>query len=138
VDLKDPEQVQEFVNHSWYKYGDETKGLHPFDGVTEPNFVLGAEHQGQEDQHRGDRRRRQVLVDQGTALAGHPWKSARWPATSSATPRACPEFKEPVDMVLKKLDVPITALFSTLGRTAARGLEAAWAAHKLQTTSSTS
>jgi hydrogenase large subunit len=38
VDLKDPEQIQEFVNHSWYKYADESKGLHPFDGVTEPNY----------------------------------------------------------------------------------------------------
>jgi [NiFe] hydrogenase large subunit len=28
-----------------------------------------------------------------------------------------------VDSVLKKLDVPVTALFSTLGRTAARGIE---------------
>jgi hypothetical protein len=43
-----------------------------------------------------------------------------------------PEFKEPVDMVLKKLDLPLTALFSTLGRTAARGLEASWAAHKMR------
>jgi len=42
-----------------------------------------------------------------------------------------PEFKEPVDMVLRKLDVPLAALFSTLGRTAARGLECQWAAHKL-------
>ena len=33
------------------------------------------------------------------------------------------EVKEPVDQVLKTLDVPVTALFSTLGRTAARGLE---------------
>jgi hydrogenase large subunit len=43
-----------------------------------------------------------------------------------------PEFKDPVDMVLKKLDLPLTALFSTLGRTAARGLEASWAAHKMR------
>jgi hydrogenase large subunit len=28
--------------------------------------------------------------------------------------------------------VPITALFSTLGRTAARGLEAQWSAHKMK------
>ncbi|WP_439673005.1 Uptake hydrogenase large subunit (plasmid) [Cupriavidus necator] len=41
VDPRDPEQVQEFVAHSWYKYADETKGLHPWDGVTEPNYVLG-------------------------------------------------------------------------------------------------
>ena len=35
-------------------------------------------------------------------------------------------------MVLKKLDVPLPALFSTLGRTAARGLECSWAAHKMK------
>ena len=33
------------------------------------------------------------------------------------------EFKEPVDKVLSTLNVPATALFSTLGRTAARGIE---------------
>ncbi|CCG06901.1 Nickel-dependent hydrogenase, large subunit [Pararhodospirillum photometricum DSM 122] len=43
-----------------------------------------------------------------------------------------PEFKEPTDALLRLLDVPITALFSTLGRTAARGLECQWAAHKLK------
>ncbi|MFN7888045.1 MAG: nickel-dependent hydrogenase large subunit, partial [Betaproteobacteria bacterium] len=43
-----------------------------------------------------------------------------------------PEFKEPVDKVLKDLGLPLTALFSTLGRTAARGLEASWAAHKMK------
>jgi hydrogenase large subunit len=40
IDPRDPEQVQEFVTHSWYKYADDTKGLHPWDGVTEPNFEL--------------------------------------------------------------------------------------------------
>ena len=33
------------------------------------------------------------------------------------------EFKYMVEMVLGKLDVPATALFSTLGRTAARAME---------------
>ena len=46
--------------------------------------------------------------------------------------KGIPEFKEPVEMVLSKLDVPVTALFSTLGRTAARGLECSWAAHALK------
>jgi hydrogenase large subunit len=40
--------------------------------------------------------------------------------------------KELIDKTLKTLDVPITALFSTLGRTAARGLECMWAAQKLR------
>ncbi|MFN8692441.1 MAG: nickel-dependent hydrogenase large subunit, partial [Cyclobacteriaceae bacterium] len=34
------------------------------------------------------------------------------------------EYKEVVDSTLSALDVPVEALFSTLGRTAARGLEA--------------
>ena len=46
VDVRDPEQVQEFVSHSWYKYADETKGLHPWDGVTEPNYELGPNTKG--------------------------------------------------------------------------------------------
>lgn len=40
VDLRDPEQVQEFVDHSWYKYADGKKGLHPWDGVTDHAFEL--------------------------------------------------------------------------------------------------
>jgi hydrogenase large subunit len=39
--------------------------------------------------------------------------------------------KELVDSTLKDLGVPITALFSTLGRTAARGLECLWSAKEL-------
>ena len=42
------------------------------------------------------------------------------------------EITEQLNMVLKTLDVPVTALFSTLGRTAARGLEASWSAHKMK------
>jgi hydrogenase large subunit len=46
IDPRDPEQVQEFVPHSWYKYSDEKKGLHPWDGETEPNYVLGDKTKG--------------------------------------------------------------------------------------------
>eukprot|EP01037_Dinobryon_pediforme_P042905 gene42905-53582_t len=46
IDPRDPEQVQEFVGHSWYKYPDETKGLHPWDGITEPHYELGAGTKG--------------------------------------------------------------------------------------------
>ncbi len=40
------------------------------------------------------------------------------------------EITEQINFVLKTLDVPVDALFSTLGRTAARALEAQWAADK--------
>jgi hydrogenase large subunit len=132
VDLKDPEQVQEWVTHSWYKYADESKGLHPFDGVTDPNFVLGAATKGT----RTD-------VKEFDESAKYSWvKSPRWKGNPVevgplarylvAYARGNKEIQEQVNGVLKKLDVPITALFSTLGRTAARGLECQWAAHKMK------
>jgi hydrogenase large subunit len=42
------------------------------------------------------------------------------------------DIKGPTDELLGELDLPVTALFSTLGRTAARGLECSWAAHKMR------
>jgi len=42
------------------------------------------------------------------------------------------EFKDPVDKLLKDLGLPLTAVFSTLGRTAARGLECDWAAGQMK------
>ncbi len=46
MDLPDPDEIQEFVPHSWYKYPDEKKGLHPWDGVTKPHFGLGPNAKG--------------------------------------------------------------------------------------------
>jgi len=46
IDPADPDQVQEFVTHSWYEYPDESKGLHPWDGITEPNYELGSKTKG--------------------------------------------------------------------------------------------
>ncbi|MCU7935317.1 MAG: nickel-dependent hydrogenase large subunit [Candidatus Thiodiazotropha sp. (ex Dulcina madagascariensis)] len=40
------EEIQEFVPHSWYNYPDGVKGLHPWDGVTEPSFQLGPNAKG--------------------------------------------------------------------------------------------
>jgi hydrogenase large subunit len=128
VDLKDPEQIQEFVAHSWYKYPDETKGLHPFDGVTEPNFVLGPNTKGTKTNIKE--------LDEG---AKYSWiKAPRWRGHAMEVgclprmvlgylqPKQYPEIHGLVEGALKKLDVPVTALFSTLGRTAARGLETAY------------
>jgi len=128
VDLKDPEQIQEFVAHSWYKYPDETKGLHPFDGITEPNFELGPKTKGSKTAIKE--------LDEGGKYS---WiKAPRWRGHAMEVgclprmvlgylqPKQYPEIHGLVEGALKKLDVPVTALFSTLGRTAARGLETAY------------
>lgn len=128
VDLKDPEQIQEFVTHSWYKYPDDSKGLHPFDGVTEPNFVLGPNTKGSKTNIQE--------LDEG---AKYSWiKAPRWRGQAMEVgplarmvlgylqPRLFPEIHGLVEGALKQLELPVGALFSTLGRTAARGLETAY------------
>ncbi|MCZ3003870.1 nickel-dependent hydrogenase large subunit, partial [Acinetobacter baumannii] len=40
--------------------------------------------------------------------------------------------KDPADKLLTDLGLPVTALFSTLGRTAARALESVWAGRQLR------
>jgi hydrogenase large subunit len=132
VDLRNPDEIQEYVAHSWYKYPDENKGLHPWSGITDPNFTLGAKTVGT-----------RTNIQSLDESAKYSWiKSPRWKGNAMEVgplsryiigyAKGIPEFKEPVDKLLKDLNVPLTALFSTLGRTAARGLEASWAAHKMR------
>jgi hydrogenase large subunit len=132
VDLKDPSQIQEYVTHSWYKYPDEAKGLHPFDGVTEPNFVLGSGTKGSRTKIEALDESAKYSYVKSPRYKGQPCEVGPLARYVTYYAMGIPEFKEPVDMVLKKLDVPVQALFSTLGRTAARGLEASWAAHKMK------
>ena len=132
VDVRDPDQIQEYVSHSWYSYDDESRGLHPWDGVTEPNFELGPKLKGT--------RTKIEALDEG---AKYSWlKAPRWRGNAMEVgPLARyvigyamgrEDIKEQVDGLLTDLGLPLTALFSTLGRTAARGLECSWAAHKMR------
>jgi hydrogenase large subunit len=118
VDLNAEDQIQEYVAHSWYDYSvGKDKGLHPYDGETKLNYT-------------GPKPPYETLdTDQS-----YSWlKSPRWrgkPMEVGPLARVLMlyatgnrEAKELVGMTLKKLDVPISALFSTLGRTAARTLE---------------
>jgi hydrogenase large subunit len=63
---------------------------------------------------------------------GHPVEVGPLARYLVAYARGNKEIQEQVNGALKALDVPVTALFSTLGRTAARGLECQWAAHKMR------
>ncbi|MBU6993607.1 nickel-dependent hydrogenase large subunit [Ferrovum myxofaciens] len=134
IDLRNPDEIQEFVSHSWYKYPDESKGLHPWDGVTEPNYHPEGSN------FKGTR----TKIEQLDESAKYSWiKAPRWKGNAMEVgplsrmvlgyvqPEQYPFIKDTVDSVLHKLDLPVTALFSTLGRTAARGIETLYCA-KLQ------
>lgn len=121
IDMNDQAQIQEFVSHSWYDYSvGNDQGLHPYDGETNLDY----EGRGGPTPPYS-----QLDVDQG-----YSWlKSPRWQGKAMEVgPLARvlmlyatghEQTKELVDMTLSTLDVPVDALFSTLGRTAARTLE---------------
>jgi hydrogenase large subunit len=131
IDLDADNEIQEFINHSWYKYSQgDGQGLHPFKGETELNYT------GPKPPYE------QLDVDKK-----YSWlKSPRWkgkPMEVGPLARvlmmyantecgAHKQTKELVDYTLKTLDVPVTALFSTLGRTAARTLESKVLADAMQ------
>ncbi len=128
VDLNAEDQIQEFVAHSWYDYSEgKDKGLHPYAGETELNYT------GPKPPYK------QLEVDQS-----YSWmKSPRWKGQAvEVGPLARvlmlyatghEQTKSLVDSTLKYLDVPVDALYSTMGRTAARTLETKIIADKMQT-----
>lgn len=130
VDVRDPNEIQEFVPHSWYKYPDGAKGLHPWDGVTEANYELGPNLIGTRTNIK--------QIDEGGKYS---WiKAPRWKGHAMEVgplaryvvgyAQGHEYFTHQINGVLRALDLPLPALFSTLGRTAARALEAQWAAEQ--------
>jgi hydrogenase large subunit len=126
IDGKDPMQVQEYVSHSWYEYaGGDAAGLHPWEGETTLKYSGPRppyDHLDVEKKYSWLKTPRW----KGHAMEVGPLSRMLVAYASGRT-----EVKDLVDSTLKALDVPLAALFSTLGRTAARGLEtklvAGWA-----------
>ena len=127
VDLRDPRQVQEFVAHSWYRYSTgKDSGLHPFVGQTTLDYT------GPKPPYAS------LAMD-----ASYSWiKAPRWKGkvmevgplarVLTAYAQGNKEVHELVGMALHKLDLPPRALFSTMGRTAARTLESKWIADAME------
>ena len=127
VDLNAADQIQEYVAHSWYDYSSgKNKGLHPYVGET------NLDYSGPKPPYA------QLDVDQS-----YSWiKSPRWKGhvvevgplarVLMLYAKGHEQTQELVGMTLKKLDLPVTALYSTLGRTAARTLESKIIADAMQ------
>ena len=112
----DPAKINEHVRHSWYK-GAEAK--HPYEGVTDPAFT---------DLH-GDER---YSWSKSPRYEEKPMETGPLAQILVAYASGNKAVVPVVDMVLKTLGVGPEALFSTLGRTAARGIETAVVAGQLE------
>ena len=118
VDGEDPEQVQEYITHSWYKYsGGDGQALHPWEGETDFNYTGPKppyEHLNVEEKYSWLKTPR---------WKDNPMEVGPLARLLVAYASGSEEVQEVVNGALKQLNAPVSALFSTLGRTAARGLE---------------
>ena len=124
VDVQDLKTIEEFVNNSWYDYsGDPKGGKQPWSGETKIHYA------GPKPPYE------HLDVSQKYSFIKTPrWKGLPMEVGPLARvlvgyASGIPEYKDIVDSTLSKLQIPAEALFSTLGRTAARGLETALAAN---------
>lgn len=127
VDMHAADHIQEYVAHSWYDYSNgKDQGLHPYDGETELNYTGPKPPYDHLD------------VEQSYSWLKAPrWKGHAMEVGPLARvlmlyARGHEETRDLVNMTLKKLDIPVSALFSTLGRTAARTLETKVIADNMQ------
>lgn len=118
IDFSDANGIQEFVKNSWYNYsGGDDVGLHPWAGETNINYTGPKPPYDQLDVNK------EYSFVKTPRWKGNPMEVGPLARVLIGYAKGIPEYKELVDATLTKLNVPVTALFSTLGRTAARGLE---------------
>jgi hydrogenase large subunit len=118
VDLNAADEIQEFVAHSWYDYQDgNERGLHPYDGETNLNYT------GPTPPYKHLDIEKSYSWLKSPRWRGHPMEVGPLARVLVLYTTGHEQTKELVIRTLKQLDVPIEALFSTLGRTAARTLE---------------
>ena len=122
----DHEKITEYVTHSWYEYPEGNgSAKHPWDGVTDPKYTGPNPPY---DFLNTDAKYSWVKTPRYEDMPMEVGPLARMlVAYASGHQRV----REVVGLVLSKLQVGPAALFSTLGRTAARGIETPVVAEKL-------
>jgi hydrogenase large subunit len=118
IDGSDPDQVQEFISHSWYEYSDGNDiGKHPWVGETKLNYT------GPKPPYEYLNVNEKYSWLKTPRWKGNPMEVGPLARLLVAYASGNKEVQELVNGTLAQLNAPVTALFSTLGRTAARGLE---------------
>jgi Ni,Fe-hydrogenase I large subunit len=115
----DPAKVAEYVTHSWYEYSDgDQNAKHPYQGETKPNYT------GPKPPYQYLQTDQKYSWLKAPRYEDHPMEVGPLSRMLVAYASGHQEVKDLVNGVLSKLNAPTTALFSTLGRIAARAIEA--------------
>lgn len=113
----DQQKVTEYVDHSWFEYKASGKGLHPWDGETEAAYT------GPKPPYEYLDVDKKYSWVKAPRYEDHAMEVGPLARVLVAYASGHTETKAAVDMVLAKLGVGPGALFSTLGRTGARGID---------------
>jgi Ni,Fe-hydrogenase I large subunit len=115
----DPGNVAEYVAHSWYEYSDgDQNGKHPYQGETNPKYT------GPKPPYEHLQTEQKYSWLKAPRYQDHPMEVGPLSRMLVAYASGHPDVRAAVDGVLAKLNAPATVLFSTLGRIAARAIEA--------------
>ena len=118
IEPMSPEKITEQVKHSWYNYeGGDDKGLHPFKGETSPNYTGPMPPY---DRLNTDQKYSWL---KSPRYDGQPMEVGPLARMLVAYGSGHQRVKELVGKVLSALGTGPEALFSTLGRLAARAIE---------------
>lgn len=122
----DHKKIAEYVDHSWYEYsGGQGKGAHPWDGETE------ARYSGPKPPYQSLDTERKYSWVKSPRYEERPMEVGPLAKLLVAYAAGHQETRDAVTLVLKHLNVGPEALFSTLGRTGARGLDCLITAQQL-------
>src|SRR5581483_113042 len=122
-----PDNVSEYVTHSWYDYGTgDQSGKNPFLGETNPRYS------GPNPPFEFLNTDQKYSWLKAPRYQDQPMEVGPLARTLVAYASGVPAVKQTVDAVLAQLKAPPAALFSTLGRVAARAIEAKLMVNQLQ------
>jgi Ni,Fe-hydrogenase I large subunit len=127
IETFDRAKVAEYVTHSWYRYeGGDAVSLHPLKGETSPNYT------GPDPPYERLNTDSKYSWLKSPRYSDEPMEVGPLARMLVAYVSGHPRVKTLVDDTLKKLSVGPEALFSTLGRVAARGIETLVLAEKMR------
>jgi hydrogenase large subunit len=121
----DQQKIAEYVTHSWFEYGDDNAALHPWDGETKPQYT------GPQPPYEWLETEQKYSWIKAPRYEDAPMEVGPLARMLVAYVKGHERVKFWVDAALAKLEVGPEVLFSTLGRTAARGIETVVLAEKV-------
>ncbi|HEX5339019.1 MAG TPA: nickel-dependent hydrogenase large subunit [Gallionella sp.] len=127
VDLRAPDEVQEFVAHSWYDYSaGKSTGLHPFQGETTPNYT------GPQTPHSSLDVSEPYSWVKAPRWKGHPMEVSPLARMLMMYAKRDASVRSHIDRALHDLNLPFQSMYSTMGRMLAQSIEAQVISDQLQ------